>query len=250
MRVKREASMAWHTLISGLGLIAWARGHATASGETTEERVRAQAAEGLLLHRQQQVSACATTVVSMSRMGYHDGRNIDVYFDDWKSPAIGSGAPGYPDGLHWEPFAFSWRFFDLARCAPTFRSRLKIEINGTPPSSSLLFPKRSKSITARSAVQLAFSFVSVACRCIKKRGVSPDFSRDICASDSNYNTHRGRTANFLFDSPDGNETELTSRCVSRAGANGIFRWLPTSRNSVSLPLLYPYTRSICSLSVY
>lgn len=33
-----------------------------------------QAAEGLLLHRQQQVSARATTVVSMPRVGYHGGR--------------------------------------------------------------------------------------------------------------------------------------------------------------------------------
>lgn len=34
------------------------------------------------------------------------------------------------------------------------------------------------------------------------------------ASDSNYNTHRGGTANFLVDSPNGNETELTSRAFT------------------------------------
>lgn len=73
MRIKEETTIAWHALISGLGLIAWARGHATASGERTEGRAGAQgAAEGLPLH--QQVSGRATTVISMSRIGYHGYR--------------------------------------------------------------------------------------------------------------------------------------------------------------------------------
>lgn len=38
-----------------------------------------------------------------------DENGIDVYFDDWKSPAIGAGAPGCPNGPL-EPFALSRRF--------------------------------------------------------------------------------------------------------------------------------------------
>lgn len=106
MRVKREATMAWHTLISGLGLIAWARGHATASEERTEER--AQAAEGLLLHWQQQVSACATTVVSMSQMGYH-GRRTKHRRIFWRLKIAGyrCGRPRVPRWAPLEPFALS-----------------------------------------------------------------------------------------------------------------------------------------------
>lgn len=62
--------MAWHALISGprsnrVGLRARNR------EQRKDGRAGAQAAERLLLHRQQQVSARATTVVSMSRMGDH-----------------------------------------------------------------------------------------------------------------------------------------------------------------------------------
>lgn len=176
--------------------------------------------------------------------------------------------PGAPTG-HWSPSRSPGVFQPGAMCPDAvktvFHSRLKIEINGTPPSGSLLFPKRSRSITARSAM-LAFGFVSVARRCIKKRGVSLDFDRDICASDSNYNTHRGWNREFSVDSPDGNETELTSRCASRAGARrhffgGSLLGIPCHYPSFTpiralIRSLYPYTNftarllsTICSTHI-
>lgn len=172
MRVKKETTIGVARSNLGSNRVGPRARNGEWKGERTERR--AQTAEGLLLHRQQQVSARATTgrIDVSNRIPRHRRIfwRLKIAGYRYGRPRVFRRATGAPRAL--------LPFFGLARCAPTwsrpFCSHLKIEINGTPPSGSLLFPKRSKSITARSAM-LHFGFVSVACRCIKKRGVSARF---------------------------------------------------------------------------
>lgn len=165
----KEATVAWHALILGLGLIGLGprarkrraeKGRKEGSGH---RRPKGCCCIGSNRYRPAQRLWCIDVSNGIPRPADENG--IDVYFDDWKSLAIGTGAPGYPDGPFRGACAPPLAFFDLARCLFRRRnrpvSRLKIEINGSPPSSSLLFPKRSKSITARSASQFCFRCLQV-----------------------------------------------------------------------------------------
>lgn len=74
---KEETTIAWHALISSQCLIAVARGARNSERRKNgKEKVEKNGGKGDNrgggLHRQQQVSARATTVISMSRIGCYD----------------------------------------------------------------------------------------------------------------------------------------------------------------------------------
>lgn len=150
----------------------------------------------------------------MLRSKSADKNGIDVYFDDWKSSVIAMSAPAAVPTRAARVSRAPLTFFrsGAARCIPIRADRnrsvlrtLKIEINRALHIErewlsiiSPRYPPRTYKCTFETTLVLSISFPN-ARRCIKKCGTAVllHFQRNIYASDSNYNTHRGGTANFL-----------------------------------------------------